>query len=164
MNHSKETNEALNAALSRILSGNPERCDSDRKLSVSAVEYEAGLGNGTAYYYPDFIQKMRTIKKQHQSGQDSNIPKTAIEKYKNEKQIKEKYREQVAVLRKQLSQMATEHHQFNSDLIRAYKEIKDKENEIAKLQRERIGIVKPTNLKLDKKGEGHEKNEVTTGA
>lgn len=144
MTLSNETCEALNAALSRILSGNPIRCTIDRKLSASAVEYEAGLGNGTAYYYPEFIQRVKALKKQLQSGQDRNIPKSANQKYKNEKQIKEKYRKQVAVLREQLSQMATEHHQFNSELIRAYKKIKDQADEIAKLQREKIGVVKPT--------------------
>jgi septal ring factor EnvC (AmiA/AmiB activator) len=161
MNHTKETNEALNAALSRILSGNPNRCTPDRKLSVSAVEYEAGLGNGSAYYYPEFIQKIKILKKQHQSGQESNIPKTVNEKYKNEKQIKEKYREQLKELRKQLSHMATEHHQFNSDLIHAYKEINDQKDQIAKLRRERIGLVKPKN-KLDKKGESNEKDELAS--
>lgn len=153
MSHAKETCVALESALSRILSGDPIRCSPDRKLSVSAVEYEAELANGSAYYYPELVQKIKMLKKRHLSNLSETAPKTTNQKYLAEKKIKEKYREQVTELRQQVSQMATEHHQFNSDLIRACKKIKDQEDEIAKLRRERMVLVKPLNSALAEKGE-----------
>ncbi len=149
MEELNETSEVLNAALSRVISGNTTCISPDRKLSVAAVEAEAGLGNGSAYYYPEIICKIRKIIKLQRSNQGGTLPKTSIQKYKDEKLIKEKYREQVSELRKQVSNMATEHHQFYSELIRAKKEIKNLKDQIAKSRRERIGVVKPSNTTFD---------------
>jgi len=144
MKYSKETHEMLEVALLRLISGNPKRCAPDRKLSVSAVEHEAGLGNGSAYYYPDIIYKIKAIKKKYQSNHNGTIPRTANQKVKAEKLKKEKYREQVAVMREQLSQMATEHHQLTAALAHALNNNNLLKEQIAKIRRESIVLLKPS--------------------
>ncbi|MBB1440970.1 hypothetical protein H5202_20385, partial [Shewanella sp. SG41-4] len=54
---SENTLLALEAALGRIIQGKPKRIPTHRKLSVRSVEEEANLGNGSGYYYPDFVEK-----------------------------------------------------------------------------------------------------------
>jgi replication-associated recombination protein RarA len=62
MNKSENTLLALEAALERIKQGKPKRIPAHRKLSVRAVEEEANLGNGSGYYYPDFVEKVKRTK------------------------------------------------------------------------------------------------------
>ncbi|MFZ4701264.1 MAG: hypothetical protein ACOYMG_14540 [Candidatus Methylumidiphilus sp.] len=149
MKYSKETYKALDVALMRILSGNPEHCEKGRKLSVRAVGLEAGLGNGSAYYYPEIVAKITAMKKQQRLNQGGTVPKTVNQRLKEEKNTKDKYRGQIIELRKQLSQMATVHHQFNSELISAYKAIKELKEKIAKDRRESIRLIKPPSTTLD---------------
>jgi hypothetical protein len=62
MSKSENTLLMLEAALDRISQGKPKRIPATRKLSVRAVEEEAGLGNGSGYYYPEFVQKIKQVK------------------------------------------------------------------------------------------------------
>ncbi|GAM72603.1 hypothetical protein JCM19236_5746 [Vibrio sp. JCM 19236] len=62
MSKSENTLLTLEAALQRIVRGKPKNIPTTRKLSVRAVEEEAKLGNGSGYYYPDFVQKVKQIK------------------------------------------------------------------------------------------------------
>ncbi|MDN3612616.1 hypothetical protein QWZ16_23760 [Vibrio ostreicida] len=39
--------------------GKTERIDPTRKISVKAVEEEAGLGDGSAYYYKDIVSTIK---------------------------------------------------------------------------------------------------------
>lgn len=58
----------LEAALQRIIQGLPKRIPKSRKLSVRAVEEEANLGNGSSYYYPDFVAKVKATKSEIAAG------------------------------------------------------------------------------------------------
>uniref|UniRef100_UPI003CE754CF hypothetical protein n=1 Tax=Enterobacter cloacae complex sp. 280C5 TaxID=3395861 RepID=UPI003CE754CF len=59
MSKSENTLLKLEAALQRILDGQTKRIPDNRKLSVRAVEEEAGLGNGTCYYYGAFKSRVQ---------------------------------------------------------------------------------------------------------
>ena len=59
MSKSQITRVELEQALDRLLSGKTERIAPNRKVSVKAVEEEAGLGDGSAYYYKDIVQKIK---------------------------------------------------------------------------------------------------------
>lgn len=59
MSKSQITKVELEQALGRILSGKTHRVDPARKISVKAVEEEAGLSDGSAYYYKDIVQNQR---------------------------------------------------------------------------------------------------------
>lgn len=59
MSKSQITRVELENALKRILSGKTERIDPNRKVSVKAVEEEAGLGDGSAYYYKDVVATIK---------------------------------------------------------------------------------------------------------
>lgn len=58
MSKSENTRLELLSAIDRILSGDTVRIDAKRGLSAIAVEEEANLGNGSAYYYSDVIEKL----------------------------------------------------------------------------------------------------------
>ena len=58
MSKSDHTRIQLIKALERILSNNTERISPKQKLSIRAVEEEAGLGNGSAHYYKDIVSKI----------------------------------------------------------------------------------------------------------
>ncbi|MBE3754781.1 hypothetical protein HJ201_09390 [Vibrio parahaemolyticus] len=61
MSKSQITRVELENALKRILSGKTERIAPNRKISVKAVEEEAGLGDGSAYYYKEVIDEIKKI-------------------------------------------------------------------------------------------------------
>ncbi|MCL1127618.1 hypothetical protein [Shewanella surugensis] len=62
MSKRENTLLVLEAALERIAHGKTKRIPATRKLSVRAVEEEANLGNGSGYYYPEFVQKIKQVK------------------------------------------------------------------------------------------------------
>ena len=62
MSKSENTRVELLSAIDRILSGDTVRIDAKRGLSAIAVEEEANLGNGSAYYYSDVIEKIKLLK------------------------------------------------------------------------------------------------------
>lgn len=128
----------LEIALQRILGGKPERVSEQRKLSVRAVEEEANLGNGSSYYYPEIIEKVKTEKaKLHtqKTGKKSTSELTkAREAKKKEISIKEKYRDRAYDLQAELEQMAAVHHQLSHALRKAYKRISQMEQEIDDLK------------------------------
>ncbi|ALU44175.1 hypothetical protein [Pseudoalteromonas rubra] len=157
MNKSENTLIRLEAALERILTGEPIRIPKHRKLSIRAVEEEANLGNGSCHYYSEFSSKVRTLKNKP-IGSDtqqeaSHDPINSLKsKAANEKRIKEKYRTENTALKKTIQQLAAEHHQFNESLrqLKAQSrklEIENKElvialentrEELIQLKRERI--------------------------
>lgn len=163
MTKSENTLIRLEAALERILEGEPKRIPKNRKLSIRAVEEEANLGNGSCHYYSEFSSKVRILKSKQKSSSsqqkaDTEYTDSLRSKASNEKRIKEKYRSENVQLKKTIQQLAAEHHQFN-ELIRRHKaqskqlEIENKElsaalenikEELTQLKRERI-------FKLNKK-------------
>lgn len=117
MNKSSLTRIKLEEALSRIINGNPVVIPKTQKISIKAVEEEAGLGSGTIYYYKDIVQKI----KQNHLKSKSNLKNVNLyeekilslrERLSKEIKLKEKYRYQTDVLKNQLSAMAGQHNQL----------------------------------------------------
>lgn len=114
---SNVTRAKIEDALKRILQGKPKVIPSTQKLSVKAVEEEAGLGSGSVYYYPDIVKKIKndSLKKQG-NNQNSSLYDEKIsylrEQLKKEKRLKEKYRFEVTELKIQLANMASQHNQL----------------------------------------------------
>ncbi|WP_448247869.1 hypothetical protein [Thalassotalea agariperforans] len=117
MNKSQITRVELEDALKRILSEKTERIDPNRKLSIKAVEEEAGLGDGSAYYYKDVVAKIKEAVIQNSPKvRKQNIYENKIaelrERLANEKRLKEKYYKQVEEYKDKLSEMASQHNQL----------------------------------------------------
>ncbi|NVP02661.1 hypothetical protein HWA77_20835 [Photobacterium damselae subsp. damselae] len=134
----------LEAALERILLSETIRIPPSRKLSVRAVEEEAGLGNGSCYYYTDIIEKIKKAKYQIEdpTRNTENMACLQIQKIRkaknNEKRIKQKYKDENKELKQRIEDMAAEHHQFAHALRLAYKRIQDLEQELEKTQQDLI--------------------------
>ncbi|WDE12032.1 hypothetical protein [Thalassomonas haliotis] len=138
MSKSENTRLELINAIDRILSGKTIRIDAKRGLSAIAVEEEANLGNGTAYYYKDVIEKIKQLKTtaitQKQAQQNSDVSKLR-EKLANEKRLKEKYRNEVASLKEQMSLMAATHNALALSNHQFLKRINDLECELHLLKK-----------------------------
>lgn len=117
MSKSNVTRVKIEEALERILQGHQKIVPSSQKLSVKAVEEEAGLGSGSIYYYPELVSRIKehtlnTQKKnQHNSLYEERIS-SLQKRLKNEKRLKEKYRFEIIELKSQLSNMASQHNQL----------------------------------------------------
>ncbi|WP_339145217.1 hypothetical protein [Pseudoalteromonas galatheae] len=117
MNKSNVTRIKIEEALTRILQGSPHVIRSSQKLSVKAVEEEAGLGSGSVYYYPELVSRIKehTLKTQKTSQHNSLYEEkiSSLQKrLKDEKRLKEKYRFEIIELKSQLSNMASQHNQL----------------------------------------------------
>lgn len=129
MTKSQDTRQELLEAIQRIIAGATVRIPSNRKLSVKAVEDEANLGDGTAYYYQDVVEKIKQLKYQPDVGNsDRQLLEVSQQKRKvsKERKLKEKYKSQIKLLQQRLSDMAAIHNslalhnQELSQLIREY--------------------------------------------
>lgn len=117
MSKSQITRVELENALKRILSGKTERIDPNRKVSVKAVEEEAGLGDGSAYYYKDIVATIKETALQNSpQARKQSIYEEKIsnlrERLANEKRLKEKYYKQAEDYKEKLSEMASQHNQL----------------------------------------------------
>jgi hypothetical protein len=116
MNKSKLTIQELNDALHRILSKQTLRISPERKLSIKAVEEEANLGDGTAYYYKDVIKEIKKNITQNKSllpGDTHSSENSRLRiNLKKESQLKDKYRDEVKNLKIKLSQLAAQNNEF----------------------------------------------------
>jgi len=132
LSKSENTKLELLNAIDRILSGKTIRIDAKRGLSAIAVEEEANLGNGSAYYYTDVIEKIKQLKSKavtkKQAQQNSDVTKLR-EKLANEKRLKEKYRDEVVSLKEQMSLMAATHNALALSNHQFLKKIHDLECE-----------------------------------
>lgn len=117
MGKSHITRLKIEEALERILQRKPKVISSTQKLSVKAVEEEAGLGSGSVYYYQDIVNKI----KERSLNQSSNPKGNSLYeerivalrgKLKKETKLKEKYRSEVNDLKNQLASMASQHNQL----------------------------------------------------
>jgi len=146
MKKSENTLLQLEAALQRVINGETLRIRDNRKLSVRAVEEEAGLGNGSCYYYKDFKEKIQAEKIKISTVLKGVPPQlscnTIREKYKHEKKVKIQYREQIKNLKHQLAIMAAEHHQLSHALRLAYLQIETLQNNLVTLQRNKVTRIK----------------------
>jgi chromosome segregation ATPase len=149
---SKNTLIALEAALERIVQGSPKHISSARKLSVRAVEEEANLGNGSGYYYPEIIEKVRRAKadvEKENGGNTLSEIKKARKELNNQKRIKNDYREKNTDLKNIVKQLSSNLHHLNNELRTALTEIKKLEmenanlrDELAKEKRGKVTLIK----------------------
>ncbi|MFC4700803.1 hypothetical protein ACFO4O_11585 [Glaciecola siphonariae] len=130
MNKSETTLSVLQEALQRLISGQPQRVSKTRRISVRAVEEEAGMGDGSAYYYSGFIKKIKNIQVKTKSVKpNSSLDQTLSSvrnKLKKEIQIKERYKLQLEEARLNLSMLATQHNEFMLEIL----QLKERINEL----------------------------------
>lgn len=117
MGKSHITRLKIEEALERIINGKTIIIPASQKLSVKAVEEEAGLGSGSVYYYPDIVSKIKShsLKKQSNDKSSSLYDEkisSLRDSLKKEKRLKEKYRLEIAELKSQLANMASQHNQL----------------------------------------------------
>lgn len=152
MSKSENTLLALEAALERIKQGRPKRIPTRRKLSVRAVEEEANLGNGSGYYYPEFVEKVKQTKAEIAAGKGEIIQpevQTVRAKLNEQKRIKENFKAKYEAERKKLALFAASQHHLNDKLVQAMAHIEDLEfensqlrEELAQLKRSKVVSIK----------------------
>ena len=139
MSKSENTRLALEAALERIKQGKPKRIPTHRKLSVRAVEEEANLGNGSGYYYPEFVEKVKQTKAEISAGKGEHVQpeiQTVRAKLNEQQRIKSNYKEKYNEAREQLALFAASQHHLNDKLVQALARINELEYENAELREE----------------------------
>ncbi|MBM5060845.1 hypothetical protein HYO09_05120 [Vibrio parahaemolyticus] len=139
MSKSENTLIALEAALERIAQGKPKRIPTTRKLSVRAVEEEANLGNGSGYYYPDFVQKVKQVKANIVEAKGEYVQpeiQSVRTKLSEQKRIKNNYREKYEAAKEQLANFAAAQHHLNDKLVKALSDKDELEFENANLRAE----------------------------
>ncbi|MGF1730803.1 hypothetical protein [Photobacterium kasasachensis] len=152
MGKSENTLLALEAALKRIAEGNPKRIPVGRNLSVRAVEEEASLGNGSGYYYPEFVEKVKLTKAEIAAGKGEIIQpeiQTVRTKLKEQKRIKDNYKAKYEAEREKLALFAAAQHHLNDKLVQALARIDNLEfenanlrSELAELKRSKVAPIK----------------------
>lgn len=152
MGKSENTLIALEAALDRIALGKPKRIPTHRKLSVRAVEEEANLGNGSGYYYPEFVEKVKQTKAEIAAGKGEIVQpevQTVRTKLKEQKRIKENFKAKYEAEREKLALFAASQHHLNDKLVQALAHIEDLEfensqlrEELAQLKRSKVVSIK----------------------
>ncbi|HDM8197131.1 TPA: hypothetical protein P0E36_003281 [Vibrio harveyi] len=141
MSKSENTRLALEAALERIKQGKPKRIPTHRKLSVRAVEEEANLGNGSGYYYPEFVEKVKQTKAEIATGKGEIVQpeiQTVRTKLKEQKRIKDSYKAKYEAEREKLALFASMQHHLNDKLVQALARIAELEFENANLRAELV--------------------------
>lgn len=152
MSKSENTLLALEAALERIKQGKPKRIPAYRKLSVRAVEEEANLGNGSGYYYPEFVEKVKQTKVDIAEGKGEYVQpeiQSVRAKLNEQKRIKSNYKEKYEKEREKLALFASAQHHLNDKLIQALARIEALEyeneelkEELAKFKRSQVARIK----------------------
>jgi hypothetical protein len=116
----------LEAAFERIKNGNTTLIPAGAKLTIRNVETEAGMGDGSAYYYPEFIDVIKATKKDLKThGRRSFSTQSTSISSKNKELTKRN--EELVTMNKQLlvSQAELSHNLFKqsdgNNVIQAYK-------------------------------------------
>ena len=146
MSKSENTLLKLEAAQQRILDGQTKRIPDNRKLSVRAVEEEAGLGNGTCYYYGAFKSRVQEeilrLKISPQGRLTHQSQEALRHKFNQERKVKIQYRVKASDMKRRLEVMAAEHHQLSHALRVARSRIEALEQEIKALKQGQIVRIK----------------------
>lgn len=143
MGKSENTLIVLEAALERIAQGKPKRIPTTRKLSVRAVEEEANLGNGSGYYYPDFVQKVKQTKADIAKGNGEYVKPevdAVREKLNEQKRIKDNFKQKYQEANNKLALIAASQHHLNDQLVKALARIEELEHENAELKEELVTL------------------------
>ncbi len=139
MAKSENTLITLEAAFERIAQGKPKRIPTSRKLSVRAVEEEANLGNGSGYYYPEFIDKVKRIKTDIAKAKGEYAQpeiESVRSKLREEKRIKRNYQEKFEAKKAELALFVAAQHHLNDKLVKALSDKEELEFEVSKLREE----------------------------
>ncbi len=147
MSKSDHTLIALEAALERITQGKSKRIPTTRKLSVRAVEEEANLGNGSGYYYPDFVQKVKQVKANIAEAKGEYVQpeiQSVRTKLSEQKRIKNNYKEKYEAVKEQLANFAAAQHHLNDKLVKALSDKDELEFENATLREELAKLKRTT--------------------
>lgn len=134
MSKSENTLLALEAALERIAQGKTKNIPTTRKLSVRAVEEEAKLGNGSGYYYPELVQKVKKTKADIAKGKGEYVrPEVDAvrDKLNEQKRIKSNFKQKYEDAKEKLSLIAASQHHLNDQLVKALARIEELEYENA---------------------------------
>lgn len=152
MGKSENTLVALEAALDRIANGKPKHIPKSRKLSVRAVEEEAKLGNGSGYYYPEFVEKVKQTKIDIAEGKGEYVQpeiQAVRSKLKEQERIKSNFKDKYEAEREKLALFAAAQHHLNDKLVKALARIDELEYEnaelrenLAKLKRSKVVSIK----------------------
>lgn len=102
MKISKQKNTEINLklALERILNGNTEIVSPHQKLSIRAVEQEAGLGSGSIYYYKEIVLKIKNLINEKRISPPNDY---SVIKIKKLKIINNKRKKQIIELKQKMS-------------------------------------------------------------
>jgi len=137
MSKRDNTRLLLEEALLHILNGVPRRVSPSRKLSARAVETEAGLSNGSSYYYPEFIEKITKLKQKTDASVTTRRPANSIDKWKEKaleaERLKSKFREECNELKQLNGQIAADQYRQMSALQEAGQKISELERIIENL-------------------------------
>ncbi|MGI1272497.1 hypothetical protein [Enterobacter kobei] len=132
----------LEEALARILNKTPLRVPQARKLSARSVEAEAGLSNGSAYYYPELIGKIALLKQDPGTSastiRSASGPEKWKEKARTAERLKKQFREENDELKELNAQIAADQYRQMSALREALHKITELEEAIEKLKKELI--------------------------
>lgn len=139
MDKKENTSRLLHAALKRLLNGKPQRIPPGRKLSVRAVEEESGLGNGSAYYYPDLIEEIRRHQKTIYPGTLSGHRKRNKTSEETER-IKLKLKKENQELKALNAGIAADQYRQALALTEALARIAELESRLRKLTAELTGL------------------------
>ncbi|MEZ9319988.1 hypothetical protein AB4161_06385 [Vibrio sp. 10N.286.51.E5] len=152
MGKSESTLTTLETALQRIIQGKPNRIPTSRKLSVRAVEEEANLGNGSGYYYPEFVEKVKQCKTDIVEAKGDYVqPEIQIVRIKlnEQKRIKQNFKERFESEKEKLALFAAAQHHLNDKLVQALARINELEYEntelkeqLMKLKRSKVIAIK----------------------
>lgn len=151
MGKSENTLLALEAALQRIAEGKPKRIPTTRKLSVRAVEEEAKLGNGSGYYYPEFVEKVKQTKVDIAEGKGEYVQpeiQAVRGKLKEQKRIKSNFKDKYEAEREKLALFAVQQHHLNDKLVKALARIDELEYENAELQEKLAKLIRSTVVQI----------------
>ncbi|EKO3453406.1 hypothetical protein NTE11_003954 [Vibrio fluvialis] len=147
MSKSENTLLVLESALERIKQGKPKRIPTHRKLSVRAVEEEANLGNGSGYYYPDFVEKVKQTKAEIATSKGEIVQpeiQTVRTKLKEQTRIKDNYKAKYEAEREKLALFAAAQHHLSDKLAQALARIDEIEYENAELREELAKLKRST--------------------
>ncbi|MNG07747.1 hypothetical protein D3C84_910650 [compost metagenome] len=105
------------------------------------MEEEANLGNGSGYYYPDFVAKVKVTKSEIAAGNgEVAIPEIQVirAKLNEQKRIKSNFKEKYEAVKDKLALCAAAQHQLNDKLVKALAQISELEYENEELKEELI--------------------------
>lgn len=110
------------------------------------------MGNGSGYYYPEFVEKVKQTKAEIATGKGEIVQpdvQTVRTKLKEQKRIKENFRAKYEAEREKLSLFAAAQHHLNDKLVKALARVDSLEyenaelrEELAKLKRNKITTIR----------------------